>query len=997
MTRFTLSKLSAAILAATLATPLLAQETVTDAVQQENTERIAITGSRIKQFSSQMATPTTIIDADAIAQFGVKNIGDLMNRLPAFMDGVGGGNTRFQNGGNTDNAGLELANLRGLGANRTLVLVNGRRHVAGSANNAAVDMSMIPVALIERIEIITGGASAIYGADAVTGVVNFIMRKDFEGFELDASFGQTAENDGEKSDLSLSWGTNFGDGKGNLTLSAAYSDQDELPMTARDYANKTPAFATFQGEGILREDERYQALSEEGLFYVPNSDYLFDGTHVAPWGANFPALPITQVSGVFYPIFADDPIQPFGPNGYDTYTVDRISGETRPFVAGTHCTTVPCEGGDGFRTAESSTLLTPSERMMFNMRGSYDLSNQHRIYAEAKYAKVESAASGQASVFHDDNFGPLIPIRTDNPFAPQVILDALAASGQNEAALAVVGMGVRSTTSRETTQFTFGGEGELGQYNYDFYLQYGQTKGNINNQDLLLSKYYQALDAIDDGSGNAVCRDPSNGCVAFNPINNLASEQALDFVRVNLHTKENMQQLVANFVLNGELLELDAGAVDFAVGVEYRDESVVSTPDALTQTTQKLADGTVVGTGQVGSTSGVNVESYSYLGITDGGFTVAEIFGETIIPLVNGVTGIDNLELELAARYSDNSVTGGDVTWKSALNWTLIDEVRIRTTYSHAVRAPNISELFAPEQVGGGNMVDPCHANEQVNGPNPQNRISNCAALGIGPDFQSSADFGTRGVKTSGNKNLDAETADTFTVGIVFNPSKDFSIAIDYWDISIDDAITTYSATDILANCVDSSALNAKYCSLITRDANNQIINVATQSINVANFAASGTDIDANYHWSLEEYGNVNFGLKGTYLNKRQFQTNVEFPEDINEQAGERGTPHLRGLLTTVYNIDNFTASWSMNYVGKSHYENDVVEGQYPDWFNNEVEAYTYHSLNINYLASEQIAVYAGIDNIANKTPPALPNLNNSSLLYDAIGRKFYTGVRVSF
>lgn len=997
MMRFTFSKLSTAVIAATLATPSLAQEAVTEAVQQENSERIAITGSRIKQFSSQMATPTTIIDADAIAQFGVKNIGDLMNKLPAFMDGVGGGNTRFQNGGNTNNAGLELANLRGLGANRTLVLVNGRRHVAGGANNAAVDMSMIPVALIKRIEIITGGASAIYGADAVTGVVNFIMRKDFEGFEIDASFGQTAENDGDKSDLSLSWGTNFSDGKGNLTLSAAYSDQDELPMTARDYANKTPAFATFQGEGILREDERYQALSEEGLFYVPNSNYLFDGAHVAPWGDNFPALPITQVSSVFYPVFADDPIQPFGPNGYDTYTVDRVSGVTRPFVAGTHCTTVPCDGGDGFRTAESSTLLTPSERMLFNLRGHYDLSNQLRIFAEAKYAKVESAASGQASVFHDDNFGPLIPIRTDNPFAPQVILDALAASGQNEAALAVVGMGVRSTTSRETTQLTFGGEGELGQYNYDFYLQYGQTKGNINNQDLLLSKYYQALDAIDDGSGNAVCRDSSNGCVAFNPINNLASEQALDFVRVNLHTKENMQQLVANFVLNGELLELDAGAVDFAVGVEYRDESVVSTPDALTQTTQKLADGTVVGTGQVGSTSGVNVESYSYLGTTDGGFTVAEIFGETIIPLVNGVTGIDNLELELAARYSDNSVTGGDVTWKSALNWTLVDEVRIRTTYSHAVRAPNINELFAPEEVGGGNMVDPCHANNQGNGPNPQNRTSNCAALGIAPDFQSSADFGTRGVKTSGNENLDAETAETYTVGIVIKPSKDFSIAIDYWDISIDDAITTYSATDILANCVDSSALDAKYCSLITRDANNQIINVATQSINVANFAASGTDIDANYHWSLEEYGNLDFGLKGTYLNKRQFQTNVEFPEDIDEQGGERGTPHLRGLLTTVYNIDSFTVSWSMNYVGKSNYENDVVEGQYPDWFNNQVEAYTYHSVNINYLATEKIAVYAGIDNVANKTPPALPGLNNSSLLYDAIGRKFYAGVKVSF
>jgi outer membrane receptor protein involved in Fe transport len=184
---------------------------------------------------------------------------------------------------------------------------------------------------------------------------------------------------------------------------------------------------------------------------------------------------------------------------------------------------------------------------------------------------------------------------------------------------------------------------------------------------------------------------------------------------------------------------------------------------------------------------------------------------------------------------------------------------------------------------------------------------------------------------------------------------------------------------------------------LITRDANHQIINVATQSINVANFAASGTDIDVNYHWSLAEYGDLNFNLKGTYLNKRQFQTNIEFPEDIDEQAGQVGTPHLRGLLTTVYHIDNFTASWSMNYVGKSDYDNDAVEGQYPEWFNNKVSAYTYHSLNLNYAATDEIAVYFGIDNVANKIPPALPGLNSGSLLYDAIGRKFYAGVNVRF
>jgi outer membrane receptor protein involved in Fe transport len=987
---FKLSKLSLAIMATTLVMPAFAEE-----VEEETTERISVTGSRIKQNSAQMATPTTVIDSATIAQFGVKNIGELMNKLPALMDGITGGNTNFQNNGDTNNAGLELANLRGLGINRTLVLVDGRRQVAGSAGTASVDMSTIPTSMIERLEIITGGASAIYGADAVTGVVNFIMKKDFEGFELEASYGQSAESDGEKTDLSLTWGKNFS--KGNFTINASYSDQEEIAMPDRDYANKSPAFTDHLGQPVFHADQRYQALSEEGLFYVPNSNYLFDGNHPAPWGGNFPQIAITDVSGAFYPIFADDPIQPFGPNGYDTYTVDRDTGETRGFQAGVNCNTVPCDGGDGFRTSESSTMQTPSERLLVNMRGDYFINDSHQLFAEVKYSKVESAASGQASVFHDDNFGPLIAINIDNPFAPQIIKDALSAAGQTQAALAVVGMGVRSETSRETTQFMLGSSGELGEYGYDFYVQYGETKGELNNQDLLLSRYYQALDAVDDGNGNAVCRDSSNGCVAFNPINNLASAEALDFVGVNLKTDEKVTQFVSNFVINGELFELDAGTVDFALGIEYRDESAKSTPDALTQTTQALDDGTIVGTGQVGSTSGVNVESYAYLAPTDGSFNVAEIFGEVLIPLVEGVTGIESLDLELAARYSDHSITGGDVTWKSGLNWTITEQVRVRTTYSHAVRAPNINELFAPEQVGSANMTDPCDSGNLDLGANPANRAANCLALGIPTDFDSSAEFGTRGVKSSGNINLSPETADTLTVGLVFQPMQELSIAIDYWDISIDDAITTYSATDVLSNCVDSSSLDSKYCDLVTRDANNQIINVATQSINVANFASSGTDIDINYGLSLSSYGELNFNLKTTYLDKRQFQTNIEFPDDIDKQAGRAGTPKVRALFSTVYTMDNLTASWTMNHVGKSDFNNIATVDQYPSWFNNKVASHTYHSVNFNYIASEGLSIYGGINNVADKTPPALPGLNSGTSLYDGIGRQFYAGVKYSF
>jgi outer membrane receptor protein involved in Fe transport len=743
------------------ASPLIIAAEVNEVV-----ERIVVTGSRIKHTSAQMTTPTTIIDAETIAQSGAKNIGDLLNTMPALLGSVGGGVINNNNNGNINNAGLELANLRGLGTNRTLVLVDGRRHVPGSAGSSAVDMSMIPVSLVARVEIITGGASAIYGADAVTGVVNFILKNKFEGFEADLSSGLTAQNDGETKDLSLTWGSNFSKGKGNITVHGSYSQEKEISITARDYANLNHTWGTNPlntgpndgiSDTIFMKDERYQALSAEGLFYVPNSNYQFG------------QIPITSVSSFGPPVFAADPFN----LGYDTYTIDRDDGHFRDFIAGSNCTVVPCNGGDGFRTAETGTLNAPNERFLLNFSSHYELGDDHKIFAEAKYAKTESAASNQASVFHDDNYGPLINIKHDNPFAPQELVKLMKERSLDSVGLAVIGMNARSKTERETTQFTFGGEGSLGDYGYTFYAQYGKVESIIDNEDVLNENYYRALDAVDDGHGNAVCRSVATNpdCVAYNPIYFQASAEARAYAGVTLHTKDKIEQTVFSFTLDGELFETTAGIVDFVVGLEYRDESSQSTPDELTQ----AIDPDGFGAGLVGSTTGPSKQQNLFLKPTDGGYDVSEIFGEVLVPLVDGVTGIENLDLELAARYTDHSVTGGDSTYKAAMNWAIVDDFRVRTTFSHAVRAPNIQELFAPEQSSAGNMTDPCSANRQALGPADGNRQVNCAALGIAPDFTSSADFGARNELQSGNLALTPESANTLTLGLVYTPTTDFS------------------------------------------------------------------------------------------------------------------------------------------------------------------------------------------------------------------------------
>ena len=985
------NKLTLAIQHTMLLSGLTATSFVTQAETQleqaqSSPEKILITGSRIKHTSAQMTAPTTIIDAEAIAQSGAKNIADLMNRLPALVNGIGGSAINNNNGGNINNAGLELANLRGLGTNRTLVLVDGRRHVAGSAGTSAVDMSMIPTAMVERVEVITGGASAIYGADAVTGVVKFIMRKDISGFELDASIGQTSYNDGKSNDLALTFGHNYLDNRGNFTLHASYSDEEEISIRARDYANKNHTFSSNPANSsnddgipdlIFYNDQRFQALSAEGLFYVPNDNYLFGD------------LPITKVSTVIGPpVFADDP---FG-LGYDTFTIDRDDGHFRPFQAGTNCMVVPCEGGDGFRTEETGTLNVPSERLLLSASTHFDITNEHRIFAEAKYGKTQSAASNQASVFHDDNFGPLVVITNENPFRPNELVDLMTERNLQSVGLAVIGMNARSETTRETSQFMFGGEGSIGNYDYSFYAQYGKVSSEIINDDVLNENYYRALDAVTDENGNAVCRSANEhpDCVAYNPIYFLASEEAKNYAGVKLLTEEEIEQTVVAATLGGELFEIPAGIIDFVVGVEYRKESSESTPDPLTQAID--ADG--IGSGLVGSTTGPSREQNTYLKATSGSYDVAEVFGEVLIPLVDGVTFVDTLDLELAGRYADHSVTGGDFTYKTAINWSIVSDLRARYTYSHAVRAPNIQELFAPEQATGATMVDPCSASNIGSGPIDGNREQNCYSLGIAPGFVSSADFGTRTELQGGNTELNPEKADTYTVGLVYTPTKNLSIALDYWDVEFEDAITTYDPTFILESCVDGQSTNPLFCNLINRNELGQINNVRTQSINVAAFLASGVDLDINYSLDFSAYGRLNVNLAATYLDERKFFNNLADPTDKESLAGQVGSPHARALLNTVYQINDITASWALNYIGDSTFDKEATDETFEDWFDNRVGSYTYHNLNLNYDVNNQFSLYAGVDNLGDKRPPALPNLNAGSLLYDGVGRKYYLGLR---
>lgn len=293
-------------------------------------------------------------------------------------------------------------------------------------------------------------------------------------------------------------------------------------------------------------------------------------------------------------------------------------------------------------------------------------------------------------------------------------------------------------------------------------------------------------------------------------------------------------------------------------------------------------------------------------------------------------------------------------------------------------------------------MTDPCHVDNLLLGPdNSVNRIANCAALGIPSDFISQASFGTRRTTTSGNVGLLPEVSDSFTAGIVYTPIDDLNIAIDYWDIEIEDAITRFNATDILENIVDAPIVDENFLSLVERDATHQITNIFLREINAAKFSANGTDLDVNYSMDLDA-SLLRFSFKGTYLDERLTQQNENFPDDVNSQAGEVGFPHFRALFSTIYNINDLRIGWTVNYIGESTFDKERKDEYFPDWFNNKVKAVTYHNLNLSYDLNEQYQVSFGVNNLTDEEPEILPGLTSGGLLYDAIGRRYYLGFRAT-
>ena len=1089
--------------------PIAAAQDASD----EPVENIVVTGSRIARDPNLgAAVPVQSVTGEDIQLAGQTDLGEVLNDLPALLtstSNVNSGTGVFGSGsGETAGAaevGETILQLRGLGIERTLVLVNGRRHVAGVGGSQAVDIGSIPSQLIERVEVLTGGASAIYGADAVTGVVNFIMRDDFDGLSIDVQGGIAGEGDGEEFSVSALYGLNFADDRGNVTVSVNASNRAAIKLGDRDFSRNNGIASDdphpdrrFQigdiSTGATPNFDRYYNPANQrvpvGLSIPDEADFLADYADAFP-GDPAPALTeaeralitraqnspvrailpqhnfaLTSAGGVINVGSLNDPGIDLDGNGLSdclqswegynaTYSypdgfgfiggcwiIDNETGVARPHRDGIIADVDNQWGLDGGPDDYDQDDLIPEEqKFSINVLGHYDLTNSTSFFWEAKWARQENEYQNITNTFWD-----LLTVAPDNPYINQ-LPGPLAAVGQAEGLFITrdptdLGPNIDKGT-RNTVRFVAGLEGEFDNgWEWEVAANYGRFNLDFEDRNrVVVDRWLAAIDAVDDGNGNVICRsdiDPTPppstpfniprfnelGFFTFNPgdgqcrpANILGgpgaiSQDAIDFVTDTVNNTFETEQFVMSATVVGEWGETNAGPIGFAAGAELRTERSQSTFDPLVRGVLPVT--TDFGTeGQTLAEIYADTRSQRSLVFDPGAFTrnvrgnydVGDIFAEVNVPLLEGQTFAEELTVDAAVRFSNYSTVGNTLTWKVGSSWAPTEDLRFRGAYSVAVRAPNIDELFSPEQSAFFRPEDPCEQTQidaliDAGDPRGQVRAANCAAAGIPAGFVDPLTARFVGA-TVGNPDLTEEEAETITLGFVYQPNwvEGLSLTVDYWDIVIEDAIDEPSDQDIVNNCYDSSEFpNNQFCALIRRNTDptsaqfGGLTFLQQQQLNIGKLEATGVDFAARYDWPIDAL-DVSTTVSGTYMDKLDEFFDPGDPTAVDPELGELQRPELAGSIALNVGRDQWALNWQTQYMDEQalrDVEIETVQQQYgPAGISDEIYI---HNLNFSWDFNDSYRVYGGVNNLSDEEP----FITERAFPVNPIGRFFFVGLNVN-
>ncbi|WP_300376527.1 TonB-dependent receptor [Henriciella sp.] len=986
------------------AAPAIAQEDNAESVEtvpaQEDEvarqETVVVTGSLIPSSGNLVATsPVTEIGAEEFDIRGSLKAEDLVNTLPQAFGAQG---SNLANGG----TGTASINLRGLGSSRTLVLMNGRRLPYGSLNIAAPDVNSIPTQMVERVDVLTGGASATYGSDAISGVVNFVMNDDFEGFRIDSNYSFYQHNndgelqglleeyssinpsqfrvpsgstvDGEAVDITIMAGGDFDNGRGHVSAYAGYQNVNEILQGDRDYSQcalGTRADGT-QFDCVGSGTNQFTNLLSLG-------GTLPDGS----WG--------------------------------------RVNPDTGEFIPRNFTS-------DTFNFNPFNHFQRPNEKYNFGTFINYDITDNIEAYGEFMFIQNETNSQiAPSGVFGYGVAGGDGGLNCDNPFFSDQQRDYIGCTGLAPDAVVGVGDylalrrnvegGPRNNDIRhQTFRNVIGIRGELEDTSvgYDLYASFSKVvRSETYNNDLSIRKLTNALYAVPDGAGGVACNinvdaDPTNDDPSCAPYDiwsgNGPSQAALDYVVSPLNRNGDTTQTVISGKMFGSMSDwgisspMAAEAPGWAFGAEYRRDTIDSNPDAAFQSGD--------GAGQGGPTNAIA-----------GAQNVVDVFAELDVPLVQERPGVYDLNLDLAYRKSfyDNFDTDA---YKVGLGYAPTTDIRFRGSFQRSVRAANIFELFSPQSITLFDLDDgdPC------GGPNPTFTQAQCANTGLDPANYGSVALinpaGQYNTLAGGNPDLQPEESDTYTVGFVATPSfiDGLTLSVDYFDIEVEGYINTVPQEVSLQQCGLTG--DSFFCSLVNRGAGgtlwaSQTGFVTATNVNTGSLATSGFDIQGNYTYDAGNAGMFNFDYVGTILESLEVQSlpdaSVTPPFDCAGMYAGRCQTNFGTGANPEYR-HKASVTWApvggkLSVTGTWRYYAEVTQDNAdPDPINAKLDEQNYLDLSGRYQLLENMSVRAGVNNITDEDPPlssvvgtAPGNGNTYPQVYDSFGRYVFLGATLDF
>jgi outer membrane receptor protein involved in Fe transport len=948
------SAISAAIALSSLAPGYVVAQASAD---EDVIEQIFVTGSRIRTGRQAASIPVDVVSAEQIKLSGFQNIEQVLNNMPQFVP------SRTASTNSTANptaTGAATLDLRGLGPQRSLVLVNGRRYTFFDSSQTT-DVNSIPVSLIKRVEVVTGGASAVYGSDAVAGVVNFILRDDFEGVEFRSQFNQTTQGDGNATDFTLTMGGNFAEDKGNAVVAFNYLDREAIMTTDRGFSSSVLT------DGNDANGNR--ALVPGGSSFVPNGRFTGLPSSTAAIGA---------IAGM------DAALAAAGLTGIDGngFIPDASGTSVRPFT----------RPGDLYNYTLDNFLRIPQERYNITVLADYDVGEDAKIYFEGAYSHNETT-TGFAPAF----INQVLPIEVNNPYISpelsnvlQLIDGSEVGAGANDG---LVGLGVRrrlvevgprrNNDTRNAFRALIGVDGTISDYTYNAYYSYARSD-NTQTQQGNVSRSAFASGILSSGGAAPV----------VNPFGPNISAAGVSFIDIAATNIEVTELNVFGATLSGELFDLPAGALAATVGTEWRSSSASFNPD------EALLTGDVAGFNSIDPAAGE--------------IDVRELFIEVHVPLITDAPGIRSLDASAAYRYSDYDLgqTGGVGTFLGGLDWSVNESLAFGAQYQRAIRAPSVGEAFGGQRLFPVGASDPCADPSAAADPTIS---ALCVATGvpaalvgnvsIQPDVEIPGLFG-------GNPNLREEESNTFTLSAVITPAMlpNLRVSLDYFDIEVENAISAFggSVNNILNVCYNQvQNIGSTACQAVGRNSVSGSIDtlnpVLATNVNVGGLATSGLDLQVGYNFELDFAGgsDLNVLFNATFLGDYDL-TPIADLNTVNDCAGAFGRTcgepksDLKMNTSLNWTRGDFTLGLRHRWADGTTLD-EVQFGANPATKAvPELDGYSFLDISFNYDATEELSIWGGLINALDQDPPLLGSrqtrANTSPDTFSPIGTELFIG-----